>query len=202
MKNLSLFFLSILWLVCTILPCSANSNSFALRIPVIVNQHIPTLYTCDGDNSSPAIFWSGEPKETQSYVLIVRDLDAPHDTSFPDGSFIHWTIYNIPAKLNHLAMGISRDKALPNGTMQGRNSFHRFGYDGPCPPPHGVHHYTFTFYALNTKLNIKPGATIEELQKAMQSHILESTELVGTYETGRQAERVMTLDRPNMLLED
>jgi hypothetical protein len=202
MKILTLFFLSSLWLGCTILSCTATPNTFALKIPAIVDQHILALYTCDGENTSPAIFWSGEPKETKSYVLIVHDPDAPHDPSSLDGSFVHWAIYNIPAKLNHLPKGISRDKTLPNGTMQGRNSFHRFGYDGPCPPANETHHYTFTFYALNKVLNVKHGAAVDDLQNAMQGHIIATTQLMGTYASTRHTERAMTLDRPNMLLED
>lgn len=180
MYNVMRCFLLILG--CIMLACAADLHAFDLKIPAIVEQRIPVFYTCDGENSSPAIFWSGEPKETKSYVLIVSDKDARSEASSFDGRFIHWIIYNIPPKLNHLPKGVSKDKTLPNGTMQGKNSFHRMGYDGPCPPPNQLHHYVFSLFALDTMLKIRPGATTEELQKAMQGHIIGKAEFVGTYQ--------------------
>src|SRR4051812_6400684 len=84
----SLFFLITFWL--EMMSCSAGVHNFTLKISGVADQRIPISYACDGENNSPAIFWSEEPQETKSYVLIVADRDAFHEGSSTNGNFIHW----------------------------------------------------------------------------------------------------------------
>lgn len=148
---------------------SVNSTAFQ------ENQPIPSKYTCDGQNISPPIRWGSAPEGTRSFALIAEDPDAP------SGTFVHWVIYNIPANENSLPEGTPGDKALQSGAQQGTNDFHKIGYGGPCPPS-GTHRYFFKLYALDTKLALYEGATRQDLEKAMQGHILAEGQLMGTYQ--------------------
>lgn len=111
-------------------------------------------------------------------AIIVDDLDAP------GGTFTHWRAWNI-SPLGEIPRGIPPrgNVEQPVHVMQGMNDFGRIGYDGPCPPKgHGVHHYHFKVYILDRKLNLNPGASREELEKAMKGHVIQCGELVGLYE--------------------
>jgi Raf kinase inhibitor-like YbhB/YbcL family protein len=136
---------------------------------------IPSQYSCDGDDISPALAWADAPDGTKSFVLISDDPDAPI------GTWVHWVIYNIPAETRELSEGISSDKKLSDGTLQGINDFRKIGYGGPCPPG-GKHRYYFKLYALDTKLNLSSGATKKEVEKAIQGHVLAQAQLMGTYQ--------------------
>lgn len=133
---------------------------------------LPVLYTCDGKNTSPQIRWSGAPDKTQTFALILSDPDAPN------GTFYHWVLYNIPKNISKLSEGI---KTLPAGTLTGNNSAGESKYKGPCPPKGANHHYIFTLYALDTKLNLAAGADASALQTAMQSHVLSKAEFTALY---------------------
>ncbi len=135
---------------------------------------IPKDYTCDGRDVSPPLSWGEPPEKTQSFALIMDDPDAPM------GTWVHWVIYNIPATARGLAEGVPTDADLPDGSRQGRNSWRRIGYGGPCPPS-GTHRYFFKLYALDTVLTLASGATKDELLKAMEGHILAQVELMGRY---------------------
>jgi len=135
---------------------------------------IPKDYTCDGRDVSPPLSWSEPPEKTQSFALIMDDPDAPM------GTWVHWVIYNIPATARGLAEGVPTNADLPDGSRQGRNSWRRIGYGGPCPPS-GTHRYFFKLYALDTVLTLASGATKDELLKAMEGHILAQAELMGRY---------------------
>ncbi|HKC46982.1 MAG TPA: YbhB/YbcL family Raf kinase inhibitor-like protein [Gemmatimonadales bacterium] len=138
---------------------------------------IPEKFTCDGANVSPALTWSGAPPSTQTFVLIADDPDAPA------GTWVHWVLFNLPAKTNALPENVARDEMLPalGNAAQGRNDFKKFGYGGPCPPRGHPHRYFFKLYALDTSLGLHPGATKAQLEAAMQGHIVGSAQLVGTY---------------------
>jgi Raf kinase inhibitor-like YbhB/YbcL family protein len=140
---------------------------------------IPTKFTCEGDDVSPPLAWSGVPGGTKSLVLIVDDPDAP-DPKAPKMTWVHWVLYNIPPGTIGLAEAIQRD-ALPPGTREGRNDWKRAGYGGPCPPI-GRHRYFHKLYALDTVLPDLGTATKADVEKAMASHILAQAELVGTYQ--------------------
>ncbi len=142
--------------------------------PVIRNQQIPQHYTCDGDNVSPPLQWGDVPEGTKALALIVEDPDAP------GGTFTHWVMYDIPPHVRQLPENVRHDEVLPNGANQGINDFGKIGYGGPCPPG-GCHHYYFKLFALNTRLDLEPGATRDDLAEAMQGHILAETEIMGQY---------------------
>lgn len=141
------------------------------------NIHLPKDFTCEGSNKAPQLQWQNAPAKTKSFVLMCDDPDAPA------GTWVHWVVYNIPAGKTDLSYIADRSEKLADGTMQGLNSWPHVGYDGPCPPKgHGMHHYHFKLYALDTMLALKPKATKQEVEAAMKSHVLAQTEIVGLYE--------------------
>ena len=140
---------------------------------------IPSLYTCDAKDISPALAWSGAPAGTRSLALIVDDPDAP-DPAAPKMTWVHWVLYNLPATGSGLAEAVAAD-ALPAGTLEGLNDWNRTGYGGPCPPI-GRHRYFFKLYALDTELPDLGQPTKAKLEQAMQGHVLEQATLVGTYQ--------------------
>jgi Raf kinase inhibitor-like YbhB/YbcL family protein len=137
---------------------------------------IPEMYTCDGDNVSPPLEWSGAPENTRSLALICDDPDAPAKT------WVHWVIYDIPPDTYELHEAMDDLRELAFGARQGTNDFKNLGYGGPCPPPGDPHHYSFRLYALDKKVGLEPGTTKVELLHAMEGHILDQSELVGTYQ--------------------
>lgn len=140
---------------------------------------IPGRYTCDGEDLSPALSWSGAPEGTRSFALIVQDPDAP-DPAAPRMTYIHWVLYDIPSS----AYGLPEDTAtagLPAGTRTGTNDWGKKEWGGPCPPI-GRHRYYFRLFALDTTLGDLGAATRDELERAMEGHILGSAELMGTYQ--------------------
>jgi hypothetical protein len=108
--------------------------------------------------------------------LIVTDPDAPRRT------FVHWVLYGLPAVAQALPEGVLGLGQLVDGGRQGRNDFGDLGYGGPCPPPGSPHHYIFTLYALDAKLNLPVGATRARIEAAMQGHILAIGRLIGLFE--------------------
>ena len=137
---------------------------------------VPKRYTCTGKDVSPPLAWTDPPPGTESFALISGDPDAPLRT------WVHWVLYNLPADARALAEGVRRDAQLENGAVQGVNDFQLIGYGGPCPPPGPVHHYSFTLYALDTRLTLPPRATKAQVDGAMEGHILTSARLVGLYQ--------------------
>jgi len=135
---------------------------------------IPSTYTCNGDDISPPIAWSGAPNDTNTFALIMDDPDAPV------GTWVHWVLFNLPGDATTLVVRFPADAVLTDGTQQGTNSWGKIGYGGPCPPS-GVHRYFFKLYALDTSLALDESATKEDVLAAMEGHILMETELMGTY---------------------
>ena len=143
------------------------------------NGAIPKQYTCQGSDTSVPLAWSGLPSGTKSLALIVDDPDAP-DPAAPQITWVHWVLYNIPPGASGLKQGIKVGE-LPKGTLEGLNDWKRTGYGGPCPPI-GRHRYFHKLYALDTVLPDLKRPTKAQLEKAMQGHILEKSELIGTYQ--------------------
>jgi Raf kinase inhibitor-like YbhB/YbcL family protein len=135
---------------------------------------IPKRYTCDGEDISPFLAWIGVPEGTKSLALICDDPDAPM------GTWVHWVLFDIPARTKELSDNIPPEKIIENGAKHGINDFRRFGYGGPCPPG-GTHRYYFKLYALDTEINLDSGITKEQLLKAMEGHILAEGQLMGRY---------------------
>ncbi len=134
---------------------------------------IPSKYTCDGEDVSPQLSWGTTPAGTKTIALIVDDPDAS------GGIFTHWVLFNLPSNKTGLPEGVPKLDKLGGGSIQGKNDFGRNGYNGPCPPKR--HTYRFIVYALDVDLNLKPGATRQEVLKAMEGHVLVKTELDGKY---------------------
>ncbi len=156
---------------------SLSIFSLELKTPAFKNGgKIPFVFTCDGKDISPMLIIKGVPKGTKSLVLIMDDPDAPM------GTWVHWVIYNIPPTLGKLKRNFPKKPSLPNGIKQGRNSWGKIGYGGPCPPKiTGSHRYFFKLYAIDKKLNLPPGATKKEVLKAIEGHIISQATLMGRY---------------------
>lgn len=142
------------------------------------NGNIPPSHTCDGSDTSPPLSWSGIAPGAKSLVLIVDDPDAP-DPAAPKMTWVHWVLYNIPPIATGLAQGVA-PRDLPPGTHEGINDWKRAGYGGPCPPI-GSHRYFHKLYALDTVLPDLGKPTKAAVEKAMQGHVIDKTELIGHY---------------------
>lgn len=154
------------------------TNTMALEISSSAFNHggnIPKIYTCDGQNISPPLAWKDIPSNTQSFVLIMDDPDAP------GGTWNHWIIYNIPSKVNGLQEGVAK---LPEGALLGKNSWNKSTYGGPCPPDR-EHRYFFKLYALDTVLPNQSSLDSKQIEQALKDHVLASTELMAKYQRSK-----------------
>jgi Raf kinase inhibitor-like YbhB/YbcL family protein len=136
---------------------------------------IPKEYSCEAEDVSPALEWSGAPARTVSFALIMDDPDASA------GTWVHWVLWNTPADAHGLAEAFPKQEQLDDGTRQGRNGSKKIGYNGPCPPPGKPHRYFFRLYALDEKLGLAPDASSADLQAAMKGHVIGHAEYMGTY---------------------
>jgi hypothetical protein len=143
---------------------------------------IPREYTCEGRDVSPPLAWSGVPEGARSLALVVDDPDAP-DPRNPRTTWVHWVLYDLPPDSAGLPEAVAA-KDLPRGSREGRNDWKRTGYGGPCPPI-GRHRYFHKLYALDRALGDLGSPTKQELERAMQGHVIAKAELVGTYEKGQ-----------------
>jgi Raf kinase inhibitor-like YbhB/YbcL family protein len=147
-----------------------------LSSPAFTNgSQIPSRYTCDGDNFNPHLVLHGVPEQAKSLTLVMEDPDAP------TGLWTHWIMWNIPAETKEI-----REHTVPFGALEGTNSGRKKGYTGPCPPG-GTHRYFFRVFALDRKLALEAGAGRDELERAMEGHILATAELMGNYGRTNQA---------------
>ncbi|MEW6641745.1 MAG: YbhB/YbcL family Raf kinase inhibitor-like protein [Pseudomonadota bacterium] len=136
--------------------------------------HIPRRFTCDGDNRSPPLQWSGAPAGTQSFALLCDDPDTP------SGTWHHWAAYDIPASVTELAENAAQDTKM----KQAINDFRKSGYGGPCPPHgHGRHHYHIRLLALSMDhLRISPASSCRDVETEARRHMIAEATLVGWYE--------------------
>ncbi len=133
-------------------------------------ERIPDRFTCQGRDLSPALAWTAAPAGTRSLALILDDPDAPR------GTFTHWVAWGIAPD----ATGIAEGERAP---VEGLTDFGRPGYGGPCPPRgHGIHHYGFRLYALDTPSSLPGGAPREALEAAMEGHVLAVAALTGVFD--------------------
>ncbi len=141
---------------------------------------IPAPFTCEGDDASPPLSWTGAPAGTRSFALIVDDPDAPRKT------FVHWVLFNLPPDASVLPQGVDVAAQFADRSpvpAEGVNDMGEPGYSGPCPPKgHGPHHYSFRLYALDAALGLAAGATKHQLTQAMDGHVLAEADLTGIYE--------------------
>ena len=134
---------------------------------------ISVAYTCDGDNISPDVQWTGSaPDGAESFAMIMDDPDA--------GGFVHWVVYGIPGNAIGIPPGVTDEATLANGSIQGTNGRGEIGYTGPCPPS-GEHTYVFTVYALDSTPEIEPGAEALDVIAAIEGHVLATGRVTGTY---------------------
>lgn len=141
---------------------------------LVLGATIPTAYTCEGADRSPAVRWGGAPPSTVSYALIVDDPDAPV------GTWVHWLVWNIAGDQTGLIEAIRPGE---RHVVQGLNDFKQMGWGGPCPPPgNGAHRYYFRLYALNVELALPSGATRAQLDAAMAGHVVGTGEWQGRFE--------------------
>ncbi len=171
-----------LYVAASLLLATALAQNPGGRMPIQLTttafQHekdIPAKYTCKGADVSPDLGWTGLPQGTQTLAVIVDDPDAP------GGTWVHWVIWDIPAGVASLHEGFPKDAEGKDGTRQGKNDFGKVGYNGPGPPPGGPHRYFFHLYAVNAKLDLKPGASRADLDKALAGKVLAQTELMGKF---------------------
>lgn len=138
---------------------------------------IPQKYTCQGEDISPPFALHNVPESAASLVLLVDDPDAPNKT------FTHWVLFNLSPETTVLSEGLDVDEHLGDDVpLEGVNDFGGAGYGGPCPPPGTRHHYHFRFYALDTRLELESGATRKQVTQAMDGHVLDETDYIGTFE--------------------
>ena len=143
-----------------------GSNSFKDK------SALAAVYTCDGLDVSPELHWSHIPEKTQALALVLADPDAP------TGTFYHWLVYNIPTNTSSFAEAV---KNMPSGTLVGKNSWNSAQYKGPCPPKGSAHHYLFTLYALDAKVNVPAEADATTLLDSFKNHIIKQIQLSAEY---------------------
>jgi Raf kinase inhibitor-like YbhB/YbcL family protein len=136
---------------------------------------IPPEFSCEGKDISPALQWTGAPARTAAFAIIMDDPDAPA------GVWVHWVMWNLAPASHSLPEGVAKRDQLEDGSHQGRNSFGKVGYNGPCPPAGQTHRYFFRVYALDTKLTLSPDADRSQLDAAMQGHVVAHAEYMGTF---------------------
>ena len=137
------------------------------------NENIPVIYTCDGEGINPPLVISDVPEQAKSLILICTDPDSP------SGDFIHWILWNIDPNISEI-----KENSIPYNVVEGLTSIGKPGFVGPCPNS-GKHHYIFTIFALDLKLNLNSTSDISMLKNTIQNHILEQTELIGLYQRNK-----------------
>jgi len=136
-------------------------------------EEIPAMYTCDGDDISPPIEWSGVPRGSKSIVVSLDDPDAPHRI------WNHWYVYDISPKVAHLPEGVSGKGKLPEGSIEAINDFGKRSYGCPCPP-RGTHRYIFTVRALDVEIRTA-GLSRLEVERQVYDHVIAEGHLMGRY---------------------
>lgn len=153
--------------------------AFTIRSSVFAaDGPIPRKYTCDAEDVSPPLEWSGAPEGTKSFALIMQDPDAP-DPDAPKRTYVHWVLYDLPADCAGLPEAATRE-TIPAGTREGTNDWNRTGYGGPCPPI-GRHRYYFRLFALDRMFGDLGEPRRADLEGAMGRHVLAKAEVMGTY---------------------
>ena len=144
---------------------------------------IPAKYTCDGQDLSPPLAWEALPPGTRSLALLVDDPDAP-DPAAPKRVWVHWIVYDLPPSPALLPEGAG-NRSPKEPVRFARTDSRKPGYHGPCPPI-GRHRYFFKLYALDTTLGELKPPTKQELEAAMEDHVLAHAELIGTYQQAKR----------------
>ena len=154
---------------------AASGAVLTLSSESLKDGMLPKEFTCDGEDKSPALAWTHPPESAKSLALTVTDPDAP------GGTFTHWVVYNLPANINGLPVGVPKQGQLAHGGRQGKTDFGQVGYGGPCPPAGKPHRYVFTLYALDSEVDVPAGAPRDHVEAAMRGHVLAKGELTARY---------------------
>ncbi len=154
-----------------------DMNTYApLELTSTAFEHgdmLPNAYTCDGEDMLPPLRISNLPSGAKSLVFLMEDPDAPN------GTWVHWLAWNVPVTQSTLAPGEDKVGVL------GKTSSGELGYHGACPPPPtGEHRYIFQVFALDSMLELAEGASMEELEEAMDGKVVAEAELMGRYSRG------------------
>jgi len=158
------------FLIFPLLVLAYSANNFQLTsIAFENNSVIPKKYTCDGKDVNPPLIFNNLPSQAKSLALTISDPDAP------TGSWSHWVVYNIPPNTEEVIENT-------NPGTEGVNDFGKYTYGGPCPPSGKLHHYIFQAYALDIILTINAGANINDFERVILGHIIEQSQVVGTYQ--------------------
>jgi len=139
-------------------------------------ETIPKKHTCEGEDVSPQLSWSGVPGGAKSLAMICDDPDAPV------GTWVHWVLFGIAPDATELPEGVPDGETAPGGATHGRNDFGAVGYGGPCPPPGPAHRYYFKLYAVDNEPALEPGATKADVMRAIEGHVLAEGRLMGRYQ--------------------
>ncbi|WP_115863939.1 YbhB/YbcL family Raf kinase inhibitor-like protein [Halorussus litoreus] len=157
-------------------------GEFSIRSPAWENgETIPTEYTCEGANVSPPLSIANPPERTEAFALVMDDPDAPNPP------FVHWLLWNVPGDAREIPEGVPAEETVESldGTTQGANGTGELGYIGPCPPRGDPQHtYLFELYALESPLDLDPGAAYEEVLNALFPVAIARARYVGQYERG------------------
>lgn len=147
-----------------------------LRSPAFEQgEMIPPRYTCDGEDVSPPLSWSGVPNGARSLALILEDVDSVK------GVWSHWVVYNMSPSARTLEAGISPGETPPGGGIEGVNDFGDIGYGGPCPSDGSTHRYVVHLYALDRAAALTPGATRDEVLEVIKEYVIDEAKLMGRY---------------------
>jgi Raf kinase inhibitor-like YbhB/YbcL family protein len=130
-------------------------------------DEVPKRFTCDGEELSPPLKWSGEQRE--AWALVVDDPDAP------GGTYVHWVVVDIPTQTTSV-----RTAEVPAGGVQVVNSSDEASYAGPCPPS-GEHRYRFTVYALDAPTGLTKSASLDDALDAIGEHAASSGTMTAFY---------------------
>lgn len=177
-RRINLFFMTVILITVGLLSSwysNVSSSGVVMKLSsahFVHGQEIPQRFTCEGEDISPELSWTAVPG-TVSYVLICDDPDAPQKCPW-----VHWVVFNLPSSVTHLP---EHADITTLGGEQGVNSWNKNSYGGPCPPT-GRHRYFFKVYALDTKLSFAGDVSKMDVYDAMQGHVIEQAELIGTYE--------------------
>lgn len=152
---------------------TAYAGDFRISSPDFNDQHrIPLRFTCDGGSTPPILRWSGEPADTQTFVLIISD-----PKSAIGQTVYNWVVFNIPRNTHE----INPRKRLPDGARLAINTSNSVAYSAPCPADGNTHYYLFTVYALDTEISLFDQSSIDDVLNEMGGHILATAEMVGQF---------------------
>jgi len=166
------------WLaLISLLGWSLAAPGFNLSSPAFApGQAIPAQYTCAGQGQSPPLRFANAPAGTKSFAILGWDDDAK------GGLASQWVLYDLPSSTAGLAANIAAG-AVGTNFKQGRNTYGKLGYSGPCAKDGKKHHIYFDLYALNVQnLGLPAGASLSQVHTAIKQHRLQEAKLLGIYQ--------------------